>query len=249
MKVVARLALMLSPMAVLAIMWEFLAARSHFLAFLIGRPSIIFSNLIDDVGQTSVLTDLGVTLATALCGLVLGCVCGYALGLLVATRRNADLAFAPIINMLSVIPLFAVGPLIVFIAGQGVGSKILLSFATVSFLAIALTYQHAKLAPSGLKESVFIQSGRMSAVLRYVEAPYAALRLVTNLRSLFGMAVAGALIGEFLGSSHGIGRYIVVAEGLFDVNRIWVGVFLLSVSAIIIGLGLAKLESLARARL
>lgn len=249
MNAIGRLTLVLFPLAALTSVWEFFSARSQFLAFLIGRPSAIASNLINDVGQTSVLADLGVTLATAICGLIIGSACGYALGLLVATRRNVDLAFAPIINMLSVIPLFAVGPLIVFVAGQGVGSKILLSFATVSFLAISLTYQHAKLAPPGLKESVFIQSGRKSAVLWYVEAPYAALRLATNLRSLFGMAVAGALIGEFLGSSHGIGRYIVVAEGLFDVNRIWVGVLLLSASAIIIGFGLAKLESLARVRL
>ena len=249
MNALRTLALVILPLAALAAVWEWATSGSTFLAFLIGRPSAIAANLIQDVGSTGLLRDLAITLLTSSIGLILGCLAGYATGLLVATRPSADLAFAPIINMLSVIPLFAIGPLLVFVAGQGMASKVLLSFLTVMFLSIALTYQHTKLAPVGLKESIFIQSGKKSAVLRYVEAPYAALRLLTNLRSLFGMAVAGSLIGEFLGGSHGIGRYIVIAEGLYDVNRIWVGVVLLSISAIVAGLLLGKLENFARARL
>jgi NitT/TauT family transport system permease protein len=154
-----------------------------------------------------------------------------------------------VINSLAVIPLFAAGPLIVFATGQGLASKIFLSTLSVSFFAIALSYQHARLVPSTLMESVRIQAGRHREPIFFVQLPYAALRLCTNLRLLFGVAVTGTVIGEFLGASMGIGRFIVVAEGLFDVNRIWAGIFVLSSASIIIGLGLARLEDMARKRL
>jgi NitT/TauT family transport system permease protein len=245
----ARWMILLLPLAALLGLWEFAASSSNQTAFLIGRPSLIGPILVEEIMSKGLLFDLSVTLGCALLGLIFGTFGGFGVGLAVATNSLADRAFSPVVNLLAVIPLFAAGPLLVLVAGQGLASKIFLSALSVSFFAIALTYQHAKLTPAAMIEGVQIQARSVGAAIRFVQAPYAALRLTTNLRILFGVAVTGAIVGEFLGASMGIGRFIVVAEGLFDVNRIWAGIALLSLASIIVGIGLARLEKFARRRL
>lgn len=244
-----QVAVTIFPLAGFLIIWELLAAVSKKTAFLVGQPTRIVLILAEEVIHHGLVIELAVTLSCALVGLTLGAGLGFMSGIVVATNRPVDRALSPIINLLAVIPLFAAGPLLVFLAGQGFSSKILLSTLSVSFFAIALTYQHAKLTPTSMIETVTIQSGRELAAIRYVLVPYSALRLITNLRVLFGVAVTGVVVGEFLGASMGIGRFIMVSEGLFDVNRIWAGIALLSAAAICIGIALARLEEFARKRL
>lgn len=237
------------PFAMLLMAWEVWASSSSQTAFLLGQPTAIFSILLDEVRDGGLLADLAVTLICAIIGMVFGLLIGFATGVIVATSHHADRAFSPIVNLLSVIPLFAIGPLLVFAAGQGFAPKVLLSALSVGFYTVALTYQNVKLTPTAYVEAVRIQSGSDLAVTRYAQIPYSALRLVTNLRVLFGAAVTGTIVGEFLGASAGIGRFIVVAEGLFDVNRIWVGIVLLSLASVGVALCLMPLEKFARLRL
>lgn len=230
-------------------LWEAVSRANRNVEFLAGRPTRIATLLIHDLVNSNLFYDLGLTISCAIIGLSIGAGFGFLVGVIVGTSRALDHAVSPFVNLLTVIPLFAAGPLIVLVAGQGVGSKIVLSSLTVSFFAVGLTYQHAKLTPNHLMEVVLIHAGKRTAVIRHVQAPYAALRLATNARLLFGVAVTGVIIGEFLGASMGVGRYIIVAEGLFDVNRIWVGIILLTLSSIAIGLGFTRLEMFARRHL
>ena len=237
------------PFCLFIALWEAIATSRGDVAFLVGRPSSIILHLARDVTHGELFADLVVTLSCAIAGLLIGVVVGFLIGLAVASRPFADKSLSPFINLLTVVPLFATGPLIVLIAGQGLASKVLLSSLSVSFFAVGLTYQHVKLTPAPLLEAIKIMSQSDTSVLQLVQAPYAALRLTTNARLLFGVAVTGVLIGEFLGSRAGVGRYIIVAEGLFDVNRIWAGIVLLSVAAILFGLVFAGLERFARSHL
>jgi NitT/TauT family transport system permease protein len=230
-------------------LWEWLVPARSTLEFLVGRPSSIVSAAQDDFINERLIGRLMYTLVNALCGLLIGLALGYLCGMSVALSKSYERIISPVFNTLSVIPLFAVGPLTIFMFGNGAVSKVFLSAIAVAFLAIALTYQYVRSTPAHLREAVLIQSGSRRAVIRHVDAPFAFLKLLTNLRSLFGMAVGGAIIGEFLGATNGIGQYIVIAEGLFDVNRIWVGVFGLSVTTILIGSGFALVERAAHDRL
>lgn len=239
----------LVPFVLFLLVWEYVADSNDKVAFLAGQPSVIAARLIADLRGNALFDDLAVTIGCAIAGLTGGTLIGFSVGVGVGTNRFLDQSLSPFLNLLTVIPLFAAGPLIILIAGQGVESKILLSALSVSFFAVGLTYQHVKLTPNCLIETIRVLGRSEEKVIRLVYLPYAALRLTTNLRLLFGVAVTGVVIGEFLGAKNGIGRYIIVAEGLFDVDRIWAGILLLSGTAMLVGLLFAQVENFARRHL
>lgn len=242
------------PLIVLAFasllgIWEIISRQDRFVGFLLGQPTFILRDLVSDTLDAGLVGHVAYTLTAAILGLLIGACVGALAGFGVAYNKSGDIALSPILNVLSVVPLFAIGPMTIFWFGQGIASKIFLAALASALLAAALTYQHMRSTPVAMKELVSVMARRRSAVFWRVEAPYASLSLLTNSRALFGVAVSGAVIGEFIGSNRGVGHYILVAEGLFDVNRIWAGVIALSIGAVALAWIGVRLENFARARL
>ena len=79
-----------------------------------------------------------------------------------------------------------------------------------------------------------------------VVGPTAIIWVLAGARINIGMALLGAFIGEFIGSSSGLGHLIIVAEGLFNVSQIWVGVFGIVIVALIFQALTLPVESWAR---
>jgi len=229
--------------------WELAVRHDSFLGFLLGQPSFIASALVEDIVHAGLIGHVAFTLLAAALGLVFGAILGALAGFAVAYNKTGDIALSPILNVLSVIPLFAVGPMTIFWFGQGIASKIFLAALASGLLAAALVYQHVRSTPLAMRELVTVMARNRSEVFRRVELPYASLSLMTNTRALFGVAVSGAVIGEFIGADRGVGHYIIVAEGLYDVNRIWAGVFALSMGAVMLAWVGVQLEKFARSRL
>lgn len=229
--------------------WEFVVSREPFLGFLLGQPSFIGRVLAHDILEAGLLGHVAYTLSAAVLGLLAGGLAGTLAGFGVAYNKTGDVALSPILNVLSVVPLFAIGPMTIFWFGQGIASKVFLAGLACALLSAALIYQHVRSTPPAMKELVWVMGSKRSAVFWHVEVPYASLSLLTNTRALFGVAVSGAVIGEFIGANRGVGHYIVVAEGLYDVNRIWAGVVALSFGALALAWVGVKLESFARSRL
>ena len=66
--------------------------------------------------------------------------------------------------------------------------------------------------------------------------------IIASLRVNIGLALAGAIVGEFISSQHGLGRAILYASQVYDIALIWVGVIVLSVLAVLMYVGVAWLE-------
>lgn len=245
-RVMQYVALVATPLTLIAV-WELAARADRMIAFSLGQPSQILRLLVTGATTGDLVYDVAITLSAALIGLVIGALAGFCIGALAGTNEAVDRALAPVLNVLSVIPLFAIGPVLIFSMGLGLGSKIFLSALASGFLAIALTYQHIRQTPASMMDLVSVTDPR--AVLREVQLPYAALKLMTNLRALLGAAIAGALVGEFIGSNAGVGHAILVAEGLFNVNGIWVGILALSIGAVVLGIAASWAERYAIRRL
>jgi NitT/TauT family transport system permease protein len=66
--------------------------------------------------------------------------------------------------------------------------------------------------------------------------------IISSLRINIALALAGAIVGEFIASSHGVGRMIMYAGTILDINLVWVGVVILSILSIIMYWGVVALE-------
>jgi NitT/TauT family transport system permease protein len=67
--------------------------------------------------------------------------------------------------------------------------------------------------------------------------------IISSLRINIALALAGAIVGEFIASSHGVGRMIMFAGTILNVDLVWVGVVVLSGLSILMYWGVVALET------
>ncbi|CDN49096.1 Glycine betaine/carnitine/choline transport system permease protein opuCB, putative [Neorhizobium galegae bv. orientalis str. HAMBI 540] len=88
-----------------------------------------------------------------------------------------------------------------------------------------------------------ILGAKRSDLLRHVYFPAAASWILSSLRTSVGFAVVGAIIGEYLGASAGLGYLIAQAEGNFDAVGVFAGIIILAIFVLIIDSILDVIES------
>ena len=86
-------------------------------------------------------------------------------------------------------------------------------------------------------------------VFAKVAIPWATPWIISSLRVNIALALAGAIVGEFIASSHGVGRMIIYAGTTFDIDLVWVGVVILSLLSIAMYGGVVLLEKWLSQRL
>lgn len=185
----------------------------------VSRPSSIALDLAE-WARTSLLSDLLVTLEEALAGLVLGIASGIALGLAFAYSRPLAYLLEPLIAALNTLPRPALAPLFVIWLGLGISSKILLSWSLVFFVVFYNTYLGARSVDPDLLDAVRSMGASDFQAFRYVILPSTLSWVFAALRISVSYALIGAVIGEFVGATSGIGYRMIIAEGLLDTDRI-----------------------------
>ena len=71
-------------------------------------------------------------------------------------------------------------------------------------------------------------------LLRHVYLPSATSWVFASLHNSVGLAFVGAVVGEYLGSSRGVGYLILQAEGVFDINTVFAGILVLTAFALVL---------------
>jgi NitT/TauT family transport system permease protein len=79
-------------------------------------------------------------------------------------------------------------------------------------------------------------------LLRHVYLPSATSWVFSSLHTSVGLAFVGAVVGEYLGSSQGVGYLILQAEGSFDINTVMAGIVVLTLFALVLDGVVSRLE-------
>src|SRR5204862_7184001 len=94
--------------------------------------------------------------------------------------------------------------------------------------------------PMVLNTTIMLGANRKQ-LLRYVYLPSATSWVFSSLHVSVGMAFVGAVVGEYLGSAKGVGYLIQQAEGAFDINTVFAGIFVLTGFALIMDLAVCRM--------
>jgi NitT/TauT family transport system permease protein len=201
--------------------WELLSRSSPKIAFLISQPSEIVAALHGMAGSGSLLVDAGVTAAEALSGIAIGTVFGSALGLGLWMSRRAARIAAPFIGVAANFPVFALAPAAIVWLGIGVGMKVCLAAGATFFVSLQLAHQGARTAQEQFG-GVFdgFRASRWDTYTKII-VPGALGSVFSSMRVSVGLGMLGAFIGEFIASENGLGRAILRASGLYQIDRVF----------------------------
>lgn len=226
--------------------WEVGARAGWIDAFFWSQPSAIAHTMTIFFTTGDAWTDISFTFRSTILGFLIGTTAGSLLGLSFWWSRNYAAVVQPYIICLESIPKLALAPLIILVFGIGLVSKVAVATALTLVVSTLTAYAGVKaLDPDG--ERLFYSLGATrTQVFRKLVIPFCMPWVISVLRVNIGLALTGAIVGEFIASQHGLGRAILYAGQTYDIALVWVAVLVLSTLAIVMYAAVSWLESMLR---
>ncbi len=194
------------------------------------------------VTDADIYQHLGVTLAETLMAFAIGSGLGLAGGLWLALAPMASAILEPYIKAMNAMPRIILAPIFSVWFGLGMGSKVALGVTLVFFIVFFNVYQGVKEVSPVVLANACMLGADQRQLLRYVYLPSATSWVFSSLHTSVGLAFVGAVVGEYLGSSQGVGYLILQAEGSFDINTVMAGIVVLTVFALVLDSLVGRVE-------
>jgi NitT/TauT family transport system permease protein len=227
-------------------LWEIGARTGWIDAFFWSQPSAIAHTMSIFFTTGDAWTDISFTFRSTILGFIIGTTAGSLLGLSFWWSRNYAAIVQPYVICLESIPKLALAPLIILVFGIGIVSKVAVATALTLVVSTLTAYAGVKaLDPDGEKLFYSLGASRMQ-VFRKLVVPFCLPWIISVLRVNIGLALTGAIVGEFIASQHGLGRAILYAGQTYDIALVWVAVLVLSTLAIVMYATVSWLESVLR---
>ena len=227
-------------------LWEISARAGWLDAFFWSQPSAIWHTLIIFFTEGNAWTDIGFTFRSTILGFIIGTTAGSLIGLSFWWSCNYAAIVQPYIICMESIPKLALAPLIILVFGIGLTSKVVIAIALTIVVSTLTTYAGVKaLDPDGEKLFYSLGASRWQ-VFRKLVVPFCMPWIISVLRVNIGLALTGAIVGEFISSQHGLGRTIFYAGSTYEISLVWVAVFVLSALAVIMYAAVSWLENALR---
>jgi NitT/TauT family transport system permease protein len=227
-------------------LWEIGARAGWIDAFFWSQPSAIFNTLLIFFTTGDAWTDIGFTFRSTIFGFLIGTTAGSLFGLSFWWSRNYAAVVQPYIICLESIPKLALAPLIVLVFGIGLPSKVAVATALTLVVSTLTTYAGVKALDADGEKLFYSLGATRMQVFRKLVMPSCMPWIISVLRVNIGLALTGAIVGEFIASQHGLGRAILYAGQTYDIALVWVAVLVLSTLAVVMYATVSWLEAWLR---
>jgi len=212
-------------------------------AFFFGEPVKIFERIWAwFVTRHDIYEHLAVTLVETVLAFAIGSTLGLALGLWLALSPFAGAIADPYIKALNSMPRVILAPIFAVWFGLGIASKVALGVTLVFFIVFFNVYQGVKEVSPVVLANARMLGASQRQLLRHVYVPSATSWMFSSLHTSVGLAFVGAVVGEYLGSSRGVGYLILQAEGAFDINTVMAGILVLTAFALALDAAVGRIE-------
>ncbi len=196
--------------------WEAASRLQWVNPFYVPAPSAVASVLATLVAGGDIWTHLQATLVAALAGLAGGLLIGIALGFAAALAPLAAELLEPVMMLLNAIPRVILAPLFVIWLGIGLASKVALALILVAVVVFFAVYSGIREVDRRLVERVRTLGGGRGTLVREVYIPSTTAWVLGSLKVAVGFAFTGAVVGEFVASSRGLGYLLQFAQSTYN---------------------------------
>jgi NitT/TauT family transport system permease protein len=196
-----------------------------------SSPSQIASALMTQLAGGTLLYDIWVTLFETLLGLAVGASLGMAVGLILPQLREFAQVIEPFLMTLNGVPVIVIAPLFVLWLGIGIFSKLGISIYIVFFSMFIPVYTGSIRLERELVDALRVMGATRAQIFWKVILPSSLPSVYTGLKIGTGLALIGAVIGEFVASRAGLGHMILYASGTLDTPTLYLGIIVLAAFA------------------
>jgi NitT/TauT family transport system permease protein len=234
------LATQIGLLVVLLGSWQFAVSDAMLPYF--SRPTVVLAKLVDLLSHGEIYRHISVTLSEIGLGYALGAIVGLSLGFALGRSEFLSAALQPYIIGLYSIPKIALAPVFIVWLGLGMASKVAVVFLASFFLVFFNTYSGLLAINEELVRLARLMGASWPQTIYRVILPAAAPQIFLGLKTAVPYAVIGAVIGEYIGSSEGLGYFILYASQTYDAPALFSGIIILVVIVFLANFGLNALE-------
>ena len=183
-----------------------------------------------------------VTLKETMLGFMLAVALGIPIAVAISNSQTLNLTFTPLLIALQSVPKVALAPILLVWLGTGIESKLAIAWLVAFFPIVVDTAAGLQSTPRELLELARSLRASRWEIFTKVQFPSALPFVVTGAKVAVTLAVIGAVIGEFIGSSEGLGYVLLSATSQFNTPLAFAALFALAALGIIAYLLVVAIE-------
>lgn len=219
--------------------WELLSRAGWLDPFYAPAPSEVARVILSLFGDPGFWSHLQATFVAAFAGLVGGLALGIVLGFGAALSPFLADLLEPVMILLNAIPRVILAPLFVIWLGIDLASKVALALILVAVLIFFAVYGGIREVDQRLVERVRTLGGGRRVLIREVYVPSVTAWVMGNLKIAVGFAFTGAVVGEFVASSRGLGYLLQFAQSTYNA-ALTIALIALIMAFVLVLFGLAE---------
>jgi putative hydroxymethylpyrimidine transport system permease protein len=214
----------------LLVVWQFIVILSGAPPYILPTPDLVAKAIVEQ--SDVIFMHAGITLAEILMGLALGTLLGSISALTLSYFRPARPWLMPILVVSQAIPVFAIAPVLVLWLGYGMISKVAMATLIIYFPVTAAFYDGLQRTEPGHLDLAHTMNASRWMTLKHVRIPAALPAFASGLRVATAVAPIGAIVGEWVGSSEGLGFLMLHANGRMQIDVMFAALFILAILAV-----------------
>lgn len=215
----------------LGLIWHLLTLWFNVSSYILPSPLLVAQSLWHNFGLIS--QQAIPTIIEAVIGFICSLILGSAGALILSYYQPARAWFLPILLISQALPTFAIAPLLVIWFGYGMTAKIITTILMLFFPITSAFYDGLKQTPKSYLELAQVMQASKLRTLWLVQIPAALPALGHGLRTSATFAPMGAIIGEWVGASQGLGLLILNANARMQIDLMFAAILVLIVLALL----------------
>jgi len=226
MTVLRRLAVALGLLA----LWQAVVWLAATPPYILPGPNLALLALIEH--RILIIEHAAITLLEIVLGMIIGTACGAASALALARFGTARAWLLPVLVVSQALPVFALAPLLVLWLGYGLGSKVAMAVLIIYFPVTATFYDGLRRTDTDWLNLATTMGASPLTILFRIRLPAALPALASGMRVAASVAPIGAIVGEWVGSSAGLGYLMLHANGRMQIDLVFAALLVLAVIAV-----------------
>ncbi len=216
----------------LVLIWQAIVLATGVPAYILPGPIRVAEAALSHVGP--LLEHAMTTLLEIIAGLLIGTLLGASNALVMIASRSLKRWLLPVLVISQAIPVFALAPLLVLWLGYGMSSKIGMAVLIIFFPVTAAFYDGMRSTEPEWLELAQVMNAKPMAIIRHIRIPAALPAFASGLRVATAVAPIGAVVGEWVGSSRGLGFYMLHANARMQIDIMFAALSLLCIVALML---------------
>ncbi len=218
-------------------LWQGVIWATDLPRFILPAPALVAQTIWES--RALLAENALVTISEVVLGLILGAALGFGSGIVLATSPRVRALVQPLLVFSQAVPVFALAPILTLWFGYGLGSKIAMALLIIYFPVTSSFFDALMRVPKNWLDMGHVMSANRARLLWHIRVPAALPGFASGLRLAAVYAPIGAIIGEWVGASKGLGYLMLLANGRAKTDLMFAALIVLAVFTLILHAGVS----------